>query len=162
MTKAVIFTHLGRLTFGRVPEPPRLFEYAQAEAEFNDMSDKLFASYREMCERYLAYNASSTSTISLVYGYVDWALKVALPDYDGKEGRFQLDAGVLRAESRLKGLLAKAEQEARRSLRLSPGAPPSFEFVRAPTAREWSFATRLAALCGWRSSRTCTSVPSRP
>lgn len=98
--KAVIFTHLGSL---------KPFDSARFDP------DSLTRKYGKFLKPYLECNRDK-HRISIVYVYVDMAIKKALPLHvqeDNGRATFQINALHLQADNQVFGLLSTAEQDAR-------------------------------------------------
>ena len=118
--QGVIFTHFGSLAS------------VSSLTEFHRREDELIEKLKPIIKSYLECN-SDRHRIQIVYGYVDWAVRMSIPDLKvtEHEGRrsFSIDAAVLRQETQLFGILRAAERNARKELDLFWPHPPKFHFI---------------------------------
>jgi hypothetical protein len=112
--KAVIFTHFGEL------------KYRKNELEFEGLKRAYQTKYTDILQSYLQC-AKDGSEIGLVYVYIDWAVRQAVPTL--RANAFHLDTTVLNEENTLVGLLKICEDSARRNLGLNRAQPPQFQYV---------------------------------
>jgi len=96
-TKVVIFSHFGSLN--RIPKVQDI------------ENDRHLNYYSALLENYINCNKNK-KLISIVYIYVDWAVKRVLPNMRVENGRFPIDSQYLQEEIGLKGALGIAEQHA--------------------------------------------------
>jgi hypothetical protein len=112
--KAVIFTHFGQLQYGKDDK-----EWIEKKTTYLD-------EYTAIFQRYLQC-AKEGNQLGLVYIYVDWAIRQAVPKIT--QTAFTIDPKHLGHENELVGLLELAEERARKSLGLGRDHPPRFRHV---------------------------------
>lgn len=114
--KAVLFTHLDDLRPDR--EPLLLVD-----------PNILLRRYTTWFQAFFQAVADG-APVSLVYAYVDWAVRQSLKEFNPSAGEdFQINRTLLAQERRLIGNLMAAEAVARRRRGLRSGDPPKFIFV---------------------------------